>query len=206
MENFRKLEKCTIIEGNLTILLIDAKNHEEYLPYSFPNLVEITEYLVLFRARGLKSLRHIFPNLAVIRGDKLFSDYALVAFEMQDLEEIGLPSLVSIPRGAVRLDKNPNLCYIDTIDWSRITTGTAAEENYFGHNKEVQECVNGCHQSCPKFTRNGETVQYCWTFHEDSCQKMISKLMLLFVLFCLVFNRRKNMLKPSYGYCSRSYL
>lgn len=168
-----------MIEGNLTILLIDAIGHEEYEKYSFPNLVEITEFLVLFRVKGLKSLRHLFPNLAVIRGDRLFSDYALVSFEMQDLVEVGLPSLVSIPRGAVRLDKNPNLCYIETIDWNRITTGVTEEENYFGHNKQVQECVNKCSEKCPLATRNGEEVQYCWSNHDEDCQKMLSKSLFL---------------------------
>ena len=76
MDDFSQLENCSVIEGNLTILLIDATGHEEYDRFSFPNLVEITEFLVLFRAKGLKSLRNLFPNLAVIRGDRLFSDYA----------------------------------------------------------------------------------------------------------------------------------
>lgn len=175
MSSFKSLENCSIIEGNLTILLIDANSHEDYEKYSFPNLVEITEFLVLFRAKGLRSLRHLFPNLAVIRGDKLFSDYALVSFEMQDLVELGLPSLVSIPRGAVRLDKNPKLCYIEMIDWERITTGVSQEENYFGHNNKVQECINRCSETCPRFIKNGEEVQYCWSIHEDDCQKMLSK-------------------------------
>lgn len=33
-------------------------------------------------------------------------------------------------RGAVRIEKNPNLCYVDTIDWSLITTGNYADFNY----------------------------------------------------------------------------
>jgi len=176
VDDFSQLENCSVIEGNLTILLIDATGHEEYDRFSFPNLVEITEFLVLFRAKGLKSLRNLFPNLAVIRGDRLFSDYALVSFEMQDLVELGLPSLVSIPRGAVRLDKNPKLCYIETIDWSKITTGVPMEENYFGHNNNEQdECVNRCHKTCPQVMLNGEERQYCWSIGEDSCQKMLSK-------------------------------
>ena len=36
------------------------------------------------------------------------------------LQEIGLQSLTSIQRGSVFIERNPNLCYVDTIDWARI--------------------------------------------------------------------------------------
>lgn len=76
---------------------------------------------MLRRVNGLRSVGHLFPNLTVIRGDSLFINYALVAFEMMHLQEIGLHSLTNIVRGSVRFEKNPALCYVDTIDWDRIT-------------------------------------------------------------------------------------
>lgn len=72
------------------------------------------------RVNGLKSIGRLFPNLTVIRGDSLFIDYALVAFEMMHLQEIGLYSLTDILHGGVRFEKNPALCYADTIDWNLI--------------------------------------------------------------------------------------
>ena len=40
---------------------------------SFPMLREITDFLVVFKAKRLKSLNGVFPNLSVIRGNRLQS-------------------------------------------------------------------------------------------------------------------------------------
>lgn len=44
------------------------------------------------------------------------------------LQDIGLTSLTSIMRGSIRVEKNPVLCYIDTIDWGYIAV--AGEEHF----------------------------------------------------------------------------
>ena len=62
----------------------------------------------------------MFPNLSVIRGRTLLHNYAFVIYEMLSLQEIGLKSLTNIVRGDIRIEKNPNLCFVDTVDWSRI--------------------------------------------------------------------------------------
>ena len=38
------------------------------------------------------------------------------------MEDLGLVSLRSIVRGAVRIERNPQLCYVDTIDWTELTS------------------------------------------------------------------------------------
>lgn len=88
--------------------------------YSFPELVEITGYLMLYRIRGVKSLYDFAPNLAVIRGRDLFKDYSFVLYEIFDLEEVGLRNLQTIERGNVRIEKNDVLCFADQVDWSII--------------------------------------------------------------------------------------
>ena len=173
VEQFSKLVNCTVIEGELQILLIDHADPEEYDNLHFPDLVEIKDYLLLYRVQGLRSLRSIFPNLAVIKGEKLFSDYALIAFEMQSLEELGLVSLTSIPKGAVRLEKNPNLCYIETIDWKKIAAGVPEGDNFFKGNKDTKECVNTCPETCDKSKVYDRLEYRCWTLKD--CQKMLCK-------------------------------
>ena len=37
-----------------------------------------------------EGLNHIFPNLAVIRGNKLVADFALVIYQMDHMVEVGL--------------------------------------------------------------------------------------------------------------------
>lgn len=54
------------------------------------------------------------------------------------LQEIGLKSLVKISRGSVRIEKNPALCFVDTIDWSLIASGS--KENVISNNKPLNEC------------------------------------------------------------------
>ena len=143
--------------------------------------MEITQYLLMYRVYGLKTLSGIFPNLSVIRGQTLFFNYALVVFEMPNFEELGLNNLQVITRGAVRIEKNPTLCYIDTIDWTKITN-VNKEDNFILQNKEIDECVNVCpkegpsgdqHHVCPtmEFEEHGQMVtqRLCWS--AQSCQK-----------------------------------
>jgi hypothetical protein len=68
------------------IVLIDHGTENSFTNLSFPELREITHYLLLYRVNGLRSIGKLFPNLAVIRGETLFLNYALVVFEMMQLQ------------------------------------------------------------------------------------------------------------------------
>ena len=160
VDEFRVIENCTVIEGHLEIVLIEHAASEEYDRLHFPKLLEITDYLLLYRVYQMRTLSHIFPNLSVIRGQLLFFNYALVLFEVPHIEEIGLPSLTTIGRGAVRLEKNPNLCYLHTIKWIDIVSEDFNKTNFIKENKETEECVDFCPQRCPG--------RKCWT--ADHCQ------------------------------------
>ncbi|KAM8961748.1 insulin receptor [Pelodytes ibericus] len=168
------LEDCTVIEGHLQILLMFKTKPENFRGLSFPKLTMITDYLLLFRVYGLESLRDLFPNLTVIRGTRLFFNYALVIFEMVHLKEIGLYSLMNITRGSVRIEKNNELCYLSTIDWSRILD--SVEDNYINLNKDDKECGDVCPGTvkgkgkCPSTVINGMFFERCWT--QDHCQKV----------------------------------
>ncbi|GBO12938.1 Insulin-like peptide receptor [Araneus ventricosus] len=169
VENFKKLENCTVIEGYLQILLIDNGQAQDYDGLSFPELVEITDYFLLYRAFGLNSVGKLFPNLSVIRGNELFHNYAFVIFEMYHLQEIGLSKLTDILRGSVRIEKNPGLCYVETIDWDLI-----AKEGKGGHfikaNKKAAECPNTCPENdqCPE--SQDKSHRLCW--NSQHCQKV----------------------------------
>ncbi|GFO40985.1 tyrosine-protein kinase receptor [Plakobranchus ocellatus] len=170
IRNLQKLENCTVIEGYLRIALIERVKDEEYEPYRFPKLREITDHLVLYRVYGLNSLRDMFPNLAVIRGRVLFTNYALVAYEMIDLEELGLVNLQVIGRGGVHLAKNKKLCYVDTVDWARL--GVEPDEQHFKYNREESQCANYCPEKCNSTTVDGIKAKRCWT--SQHCQKNLN--------------------------------
>ncbi|XP_016110398.1 insulin-like growth factor 1 receptor [Sinocyclocheilus grahami] len=176
ISNFKRLENCTVVEGHLQILLIGSKNNnnqEVFRTLSFPKLTMITDYLLLFRVSGLDSLSTLFPNLAVIRGRNLFYNYALVIFELTSLKDIGLYNLRNITRGAIRIEKNPELCYLDSVDWSLIMD--AEINNFIDGNKQSKECGDVCpgimedNPLCVKTNFNSNDNYRCWT--SNHCQK-----------------------------------
>lgn len=66
---------------------------------------EITGYLLLFRVFKLESLRTLFPNLAVIRGEQLIMHYAFIIYEIPDLKEVRiLPDKHNLHAKKNRLD------------------------------------------------------------------------------------------------------
>ncbi|KAK2579468.1 hypothetical protein KPH14_010782 [Odynerus spinipes] len=170
VSQFTRLEGCRVVEGFVQILLIDHANDSAYANLTFPDLIEITEYLVLYRVNGLRSVGRLFPNLTVIRGHSLFINYALVAFEMTDLQEIGLHSLTNIQRGSVRFEKNPALCYVDTIDWDVIAKAGKGE-HVISENKPRNVCPI-CEKNCTtRLTKPDETL--CW--NRQHCQRMCNR-------------------------------
>ncbi|XP_030893766.1 insulin receptor [Leptonychotes weddellii] len=175
LTRLHELANCSVIEGHLQILLMFKTRPEDFRDLSFPKLIMITDYLLLFRVYGLESLKDLFPNLTVIRGSRLFFNYALVIFEMVHLKELGLYSLMNITRGSVRIEKNNELCYLATIDWSRILD--SVEDNYIVLNKDDnEECGDICpgtakgKTNCPATVINGQFVERCWT--HSHCQKV----------------------------------
>ncbi|GAB0096780.1 insulin receptor [Sergentomyia squamirostris] len=160
LSQFEKLRNCTVVSGYLNIVLLDRFNESHWTNLSFPELREITGMLVIFRVFGLKSFKQLFPNLTVIRGQDVLANYALVVFEMPDLENLGLRSLLSVQRGYVRIEKNPKLCYANTIDWDKITQ--TAGGNY------IQKDIRS---DCPNATTNctGCEPKFCWSPH--NCQR-----------------------------------
>ncbi|XP_075233656.1 insulin receptor-like [Lycorma delicatula] len=143
VENAEKqLRGCQVIEGFLYVVLIGQGNETGFDKLSFPELREITGYLLLYRVNGLRSVGQLFPNLAVIGGNVLFMDYALIIFELSHLQEVGLYSLTTISRGSVCIVKNPNLCYVNTVEWDLIAEKGS---NYKIDNKPLcPSCESRC--------------------------------------------------------------
>nr|XP_058940896.1 putative insulin-like peptide receptor [Pocillopora verrucosa] len=130
----------------------------------FPKLTEITGHLLVSLMYGRRSLREIFPNLAVIRGRQVFLDYSLIIYQNDGLEEVNLPSLTTILRGGVRIEKNINLCYVETIRWKSIMRNTKVDEYTLVLNSNNNDCYDRCfQQKCTPPAGHGSlTNQYCW--------------------------------------------
>ncbi|XP_045482514.1 insulin-like receptor isoform X2 [Harmonia axyridis] len=189
LETFERLRGCRVVEGFVQILLFDNVNKTLLSNISFPELMEITDYLLLYRVNGLRSVGQLFPNLTVIRGQNSFYKYSLIVFEMSSLQEIALHSLSNITNGYIRIDKNPSLCFIKSIDWEKIVSGNEQDINYINPMKPENECpicpgeetskeVIGT-QSCPIAPYKSKTIEVnrkrhlCW--NRSHCQKICPK-------------------------------
>ncbi|KAJ9594153.1 hypothetical protein L9F63_014409, partial [Diploptera punctata] len=163
VREFQQLRGCNVVEGFVQIVLVENANESEFQNLSFPELREITNYLILFRVRKLKKLGPLFPNLTVIRGIELFLDYSLVIYDMHDLEELGLWSLTAVQRGSVRIENNRMLCFYNTVDWKNITV---RGDYYVGHNKDHRSCPSKSLCDVENCSKN-----MCWGTQVQNCRK-----------------------------------
>jgi insulin receptor len=101
LEQLERLKGCKIIDGNdgnLTLTRMEDAGH--FKNFSFPDLIKIRDFLRIHQIDHLLSVNDFFPNLAVIRGEKLFEEsFALDITENKHLNEIGLSSLRHIGIG-----------------------------------------------------------------------------------------------------------
>lgn len=166
-----ELENCTTYEGSVQIQIVRRANDTVMEQLRFPMLTEITGHLLVSLVYGKRSLKEIFPKLAVIRGKELFLGYSLVIYENDGLEEVNLPSLTTILDGGVRIEKNINLCYVNTIRWKSITRNVTENEEYsLVLNSNNNDCYDVCFQStseqkkCTPPPGHGSlTNQHCWS-------------------------------------------
>ncbi|KAG9510915.1 Insulin receptor [Fragariocoptes setiger] len=157
----KELENCDIVDGYITLALISQSYNgqpiqpEDWANITFPRLREITNHLILFRVQHLTSLNTLFPNLAVIRGINVIHDYSFIIYEMMQLQEINLPNLNDILSGSVRIERNPNLCFFDTINWDRICKNRFAP-HFIKDNKAT--CSVECPSHCATWPREAAVM------------------------------------------------
>lgn len=68
--------------------------------------------------------------------------YSLMVIGSESLTSLGLRSLRRINDGAVYITGNKKLCYLDTINWSRIINSGSRrrQRNDVKENRPVSEC------------------------------------------------------------------
>lgn len=57
VERLRELESCTVIEGHLQLRLFESDDAHILNQLSFPNLTEITDYLIVYRIQHLRFIQ-----------------------------------------------------------------------------------------------------------------------------------------------------
>ncbi|GMR41936.1 hypothetical protein PMAYCL1PPCAC_12131, partial [Pristionchus mayeri] len=165
---------CTILEGTFSLSMITNSSTKEEDFVTFPNLVEITGYLLVFNVKGLTTLSRIFPNLRVIGGSQLIMNYALIIYQNPDLKDVTLPNLRVIRQGGVRITENPSLCYVIQIDWKRMLFGSIDDIIVHDGVGSGAQCPDDCDDisqspRCVRSARDfGAPVISCW--NASTCQ------------------------------------
>ncbi|KAJ2951608.1 hypothetical protein O0L34_g13764 [Tuta absoluta] len=161
MRTLQRLRGCVVIVGNLRIVLMEGNRVPKFFDESFPELREVTGYMLVYRVKNLESLSQLFPNLARIRGRQLINNYGLVVSDVPHLKEVGLYSLLKIDRGGVVIWGTPHTCYIETVDWNAIAPNSK-------HILTYPDMAVNCHYVKPcKCGPKGRN--HCW--NSRSCQK-----------------------------------
>lgn len=170
------MKNCTTFDGSIQIQGFQVLNDDLKNELHFPKLTEITGHLLISLVYKIKDLKSIFPRLAVIRGNHLFLDYALVIYQNEGFKQINLPSLTTILSGGIRIEKNINLCYVKTIRWKSIMRKNSEDPYSLVTTSNNNDCYDMCYKDkcSPPAGHGNSGNQYCWasgTARHYSCQR-----------------------------------
>ncbi|XP_077644838.1 receptor tyrosine-protein kinase erbB-3 [Lonchura striata] len=150
---------CEIVMGNLEIVLIDHTQDLSFLQ----TIREVTGYILIamnvFSALPLQNLR-------VIRGTQFYEErfalFVLLNYNPNTthaLRQLGLNQLTEILAGGVYIEKNAQLCHVDTVEWRDIMRDPRLEPLVRDNGRGCAPC----HESCGG---------HCWGPGPDDCQKL----------------------------------
>ncbi|XP_049674775.1 receptor tyrosine-protein kinase erbB-3 isoform X1 [Accipiter gentilis] len=150
---------CEIVMGNLEIVLIDHTQDLSFLQ----TIREVTGY-ILIAMNVFASLP--LQNLRVIRGTQFYEEkYALFVLlnynpnTTHALRQLGLNQLTEILAGGVYIEKNAQLCHVETVEWRDIMRDPRLEPVVGDNGKACAPC----HESCGG---------HCWGPGPEDCQKL----------------------------------
>ncbi|XP_053210076.1 insulin-like peptide receptor isoform X3 [Panonychus citri] len=205
ISELKQLENCTVIEGSLQISTIYNGTSRHFENMSFPLLTEVTDYVLIFRVSGITTLAKLFPNLTVIRGQHLFHNFALIIYDVTDLQEIGLVNLTTIVKGAVRIEKNRNLCFAETVNWDLIAK-SGKGSNHVKDNKPYNECPKcskvGVVPTCPILKTGAKETHYGLCWNSENCQRICSNECESLNLTCNINNPKECCDSSCIGGCT----
>ncbi|XP_064550433.1 insulin-like growth factor 1 receptor [Drosophila montana] len=161
VSDFQQLRNCSIVVGHVRIAHLQLPG-DANLTQLRSEVTEITDYLMIYRCSGLLTLESIFPKLRLIRGRKqLFDQYALTVYENRDLRELGLVALVRIQDGYIRVESNPMLCFVQTVDWIYLLGKPATQHFSIKLNKSPNHCPV-CGGLSADYSYRSNLTRHCW--------------------------------------------
>nr|XP_057910858.1 receptor tyrosine-protein kinase erbB-3-like isoform X2 [Doryrhamphus excisus] len=181
--NIDSFVNCTKIQGSLHFLVTgihgdDYKSVPALNPEKlkiFNTVQEITDILSIQSWPENMTDLSVFSNLQTIQGRSLYRGvssrrgYSLLVMKIPSLTSLGLRSLQRINDGSVYITGNKNLCYHDTVNWTRILSSSSRpqrRQKYIDikENRPRTECVEEGHVCDPLCSSEG-----CWGPGPDQC-------------------------------------
>ncbi|XP_060804342.1 insulin-like growth factor 1 receptor [Amyelois transitella] len=163
LEKLKLLEDCVVVLGDLQVMVMEKAVKKDFDKFTFSKLREVTGFVILYRVKGLESVGQLFPNLVRIRGDKVFNDFGLIVYDMEDLKEIGLYNLLKIDRGGVIIWSVPQACFITTVNWKAIVP---MARRVFEYSEDAMHCASACRCTNDLDTNKCWNTKRCQRFYE----------------------------------------
>uniref|UniRef100_A0A452IKJ0 receptor protein-tyrosine kinase n=1 Tax=Gopherus agassizii TaxID=38772 RepID=A0A452IKJ0_9SAUR len=156
---YKMYNNCEIVMGNLEIVLIDHKQNLSFLQ----TIREVTGYVLI----AMNVFTYLpLGNLRVIRGTQLYEDkhalFVLLNYHTNGsyaLRQVGFNQLTEILAGGVDIERNEQLCHVDTIEWRDIIRDPLIDPVV---QQNGRKCAP-CHESCDG---------HCWGPNPEDCQKL----------------------------------
>ncbi|XP_061648514.1 receptor tyrosine-protein kinase erbB-4-like isoform X1 [Phyllopteryx taeniolatus] len=169
--NIDKFVNCTKINGNLVFLITGIKgdvyhNIEGLDPeklHVFRTVREITGFLNIQSWPDNITDLSVFSNLVTIGGRSLYSGISLLVLKQHGILSLQLQSLREISAGNVHIAENSQLCYYNTVNWTRLFR--AANQKVLTRNNRNPQACSKEHMVCdPLCSDSG-----CWGPGPDQC-------------------------------------
>ncbi|KFO69407.1 Receptor tyrosine-protein kinase erbB-2, partial [Cuculus canorus] len=187
-ETLRHLyQGCQVVQGNLELTYLPPDADTAFLK----DIKEVQGY-VLIAENQVNQLE--LQSLRIIRGTQLFQDrYALAVMGnagstgTPGLRQLGMRHLTEILKGGVRIERNPQLCFQETILWTDIFH----RHNDLRDETWVESTRNRSCPDCRALCAEG----HCWGEGPQDCQTrerywgLLPTIVRLYPKACLNFNR-----------------
>ncbi|KAH8312007.1 hypothetical protein KR044_008993 [Drosophila immigrans] len=161
LSDFQQLRSCDVVVGHVHIANLQLPSNFKISDLQC-NVTEITDYLLIYHTRGLLTAEYIFPKLRLIRGQQLlFDQHAFVVYDNHNLRELGLLHLLRIQRGSIRIENNPMLCFVDTVDWIYLLGNSSQQHFTIKGNKSPNHCPV-CGGLSADYTYRSKGNRNCW--------------------------------------------
>ncbi|XP_054505478.2 receptor tyrosine-protein kinase erbB-2 [Agelaius phoeniceus] len=168
-ETLRHLyQGCQVVQGNLELTYLPADADTSFLK----DIKEVQGYVLIAenRVSGLE-----LQSLRIIRGTQLFQErYALAVLGnagpagAPGLRQLGMRHLTEILKGGVLIERNPELCFQETILWSDILH----RHNEFRADIQVETTRTRSCPDCRAVCAEG----HCWGEGKQDCQTLTNSI------------------------------